>query len=140
MEYIAYLHKDRKSDFGVSFPDFPGCITAGETFEESGRNEEEALALHISGMLEDGEMMPEPSTLDDIANDPAMKKCRGNSRARRFRKESPGEYNRERDPNRQNRPAGRRSRRPAYFVRKAQDGRGKSKGTVARRSSRRAGK
>jgi predicted RNase H-like HicB family nuclease len=24
MDYIAYLHKDRKSDFGVSFPDFPG--------------------------------------------------------------------------------------------------------------------
>ena len=32
MEYIAYLHKDRKSDFGVSFPDFPGCITAGKTW------------------------------------------------------------------------------------------------------------
>jgi len=25
MDYIAYLHKDSKSDFGVSFPDFPGC-------------------------------------------------------------------------------------------------------------------
>jgi predicted RNA binding protein YcfA (HicA-like mRNA interferase family) len=23
MDYIAYLHKDRKSDFGVSFPDWP---------------------------------------------------------------------------------------------------------------------
>jgi hypothetical protein len=31
MEYIAYLHKDRDSDCGVSFPDFPGCITAGKT-------------------------------------------------------------------------------------------------------------
>jgi predicted RNase H-like HicB family nuclease len=31
MDYIAYLHKDRDSDFGVSFPDFPGCITAGKT-------------------------------------------------------------------------------------------------------------
>ncbi len=37
MEYIAYLHKDRKSDFGVSFPDFPGCITAGKTLDESAR-------------------------------------------------------------------------------------------------------
>jgi Uncharacterised protein family (UPF0150). len=33
MDYIAYLHEDRKSDFGVSFPDFPGCITAGRTLE-----------------------------------------------------------------------------------------------------------
>jgi predicted RNase H-like HicB family nuclease len=73
MEYIAYLHKDRKSDFGVSFPDFPGCITAGKTLEESRRNAEEALALHITGMMEDGETIPEPSTLDDIADDPAIK-------------------------------------------------------------------
>ena len=29
MDYIAYLHKEKASDFGVSFPDFPGCITAG---------------------------------------------------------------------------------------------------------------
>jgi predicted RNase H-like HicB family nuclease len=73
MEYIAYLHKDRKSDFGVSFPDFPGCITAGKTLEESRRNAEEALALQISGMIEDGEAIPELSTLDDIADDPAIK-------------------------------------------------------------------
>ncbi len=25
MNYIALIHKDRKSDYGVSFPDFPGC-------------------------------------------------------------------------------------------------------------------
>ena len=33
----------------------------------------EALALHIQGMSEDGETIPEPSALDDVANDPAMK-------------------------------------------------------------------
>ena len=73
MEYIAYLHKDRKSDFGVSFPDFPGCVTAGKTLEEARRMAAEALALHIQGMAEDGETIPEPSTIDDVANDPAMK-------------------------------------------------------------------
>jgi hypothetical protein len=26
MDYLPYLHKDRNSDFGVGFPDFPGCI------------------------------------------------------------------------------------------------------------------
>jgi predicted RNase H-like HicB family nuclease len=30
MDYIAYLHKESKSDFGVSFPDFPGVVTAWE--------------------------------------------------------------------------------------------------------------
>src|SRR5260370_7094419 len=73
MEYIAYLHKDRKSDFGVSFPDFPGCVTAGKTLEEARRMAAEALAFHIAGMAEDGEAIPEPSTIDDVADDPAMK-------------------------------------------------------------------
>ncbi len=26
MKYIALIHKEEKSDYGVSFPDFPGCI------------------------------------------------------------------------------------------------------------------
>jgi predicted RNase H-like HicB family nuclease len=71
MEYIAYLHKDRDSDFGVSFPDFPGCITAGRTLDEASRLAPEALALHIQGMIEDGDAVPEPSKVDDIAKDAA---------------------------------------------------------------------
>ena len=71
MEYIAYLHKDRDSDYGVSFPDFPGCITAGKTLDEASRLAPEALALHIAGMIEDGDAVPEPSKLDDVAADAA---------------------------------------------------------------------
>jgi predicted RNase H-like HicB family nuclease len=73
MEYIAYLHKDGKSDYGVSFPDFPGCITAGSTLEEARRMAVEVLSLHIEGMQHDGEAVPEPSTLDSLHKDPAMK-------------------------------------------------------------------
>jgi predicted RNase H-like HicB family nuclease len=73
MDYIAYLHKDHKSDFGVSFPDFPGCITAGRTLEEARRRAAEALSFHIVGMIEDGEKIPNPSTVDDVAGDPALK-------------------------------------------------------------------
>jgi predicted RNase H-like HicB family nuclease len=73
MEYIAYLHKDKNSDYGVSFPDFPGCVTAGATLEEARKMAAEALALHIAGMIEDGEEIPNPSSLDDLQNDPAMK-------------------------------------------------------------------
>ena len=70
MDYIAYLHKDSKSDFGVSFPDFPGCVTAGKSLEEARRRAPEALAFHIAGMLEDGEKIPKPSKMDDLAGDP----------------------------------------------------------------------
>jgi predicted RNase H-like HicB family nuclease len=64
VDYIAYLHKDRDSDFGVSFPDFLGCVTAGKTLEEARRMASEALALHIAGLIEDGDDVPAPSGFD----------------------------------------------------------------------------
>jgi predicted RNase H-like HicB family nuclease len=68
--YIALLRKDPDSDFSVDFPDFPGCITAGSTLEEARAMAEEALAFHIEGMIEDGDPIPAPSSLDEIMADP----------------------------------------------------------------------
>ena len=68
--YIGLIRKEKKSDYGVGFPDFPGCITAGKTLEEAREWAKEALDLHIWGMLEDGESIPEPSSLDKIMSDP----------------------------------------------------------------------
>lgn len=68
--YIALVHKESKTDFGVSFPDFPGCITAGKNIDEAKDMAQEALALHIRGMLEDGEQLPDPSRLEEIMSDP----------------------------------------------------------------------
>jgi predicted RNase H-like HicB family nuclease len=72
MQYIAYLHKEKKSDFGVSFPDFPGCVTAGKSLEEARRLAAEALRMHLEGLMKDGETIPEPSTLDQLAEDSAL--------------------------------------------------------------------
>jgi predicted RNase H-like HicB family nuclease len=63
--YVALLRKDAESDFGVDFPDFPGCITAGVTLEDARRMATEALALHV----EDGDAIPEPSGRDAILAD-----------------------------------------------------------------------
>jgi predicted RNase H-like HicB family nuclease len=73
MHYIAYLHKDKNSDYGVSFPDFPGCVTAGSSLEEARQMAAEALAFHIAGLREDGEPIPEPSSLDDLRDDKASR-------------------------------------------------------------------
>ena len=70
VHYIALIHKQNDSDYGVSFPDFPGCVSAGVTLEEARRMGAEALAFHIEGLVEDGEPLPEPSTLDAIMRDP----------------------------------------------------------------------
>lgn len=65
-EFIALIHKEPDSDYGVSFPDFPGCVSAGETLDEARSMAAEALALHVEGMLEDGETVPSPSSLESI--------------------------------------------------------------------------
>ena len=65
-QYVAIIHKDAGSDYGVSFPDFPGCVTAGSTLAVARRMAEEALSFHVRGMMEDSEPVPEPSSLDVI--------------------------------------------------------------------------
>jgi predicted RNase H-like HicB family nuclease len=71
VNYIALLRREPTSDYGVDFPDFPGCVTAGKSLEEARRMAAEALELHLEGMMEDREPIPEPSSLDTIMDDPA---------------------------------------------------------------------
>src|SRR5678815_3686581 len=66
MDYVAIIHKDSASDFGVSFPDFPGCITAGRTLAEAKDMAAEALSGHIAEMQAAGEAIPAPAALDDV--------------------------------------------------------------------------
>lgn len=70
VQYIALIHKEAASDYGVSFPDLPGCVTAGSTLDEARAMAEEALALHLEGLAEDGEPIPEPSSLEAVMTDP----------------------------------------------------------------------
>jgi predicted RNase H-like HicB family nuclease len=67
--YIALIHKDPDSDYGVSFPDLPGCATAGKTLDEARAMAVEALALHLEGLVEDGAALPEPATLEAVMAD-----------------------------------------------------------------------
>jgi predicted RNase H-like HicB family nuclease len=58
-----------KSGYSVFFPDLPGCISVGVTFEEARRHAAEALSLHIYGMEKDRDALPLPSDAKSI--DPA---------------------------------------------------------------------
>ena len=68
--YIALIRKEKRSDFGVSFPDFSGCVTAGRTLDEARQFAEEALSLHVEGIIAEGDDLPEPSSLESIMADP----------------------------------------------------------------------
>ena len=65
--YPALIDKDAESDFGVSFPDFPGCVSAGETLEESLLGAQEALSGHVALMIADGDALPKPTSLEEVA-------------------------------------------------------------------------
>ena len=68
-DYIGLIHKEAGSDFGVSFPDFPGVVTAGKSLDEARALAEEALAFHVEGLVADGDAIAAPSTLEEVRAD-----------------------------------------------------------------------
>jgi predicted RNase H-like HicB family nuclease len=68
--YPALLEPAEGGGFGVVFPDLPGCVSFGETYEAAVAAAEEALSLHLEGMAEDGERAPAPVGLGDPASLP----------------------------------------------------------------------
>ncbi len=64
--YFAVIHKEPDSDYGVSFPDLPGCITAGVTLEEVESMAREALSGHIEVMRDEGMEVPGPSDYEKV--------------------------------------------------------------------------
>jgi len=59
--YLVILEKS-STGYSAYVPDLPGCITVGETKEETMKHMQEAIQLHIEGMKEEGEPIPEPSS------------------------------------------------------------------------------
>ena len=64
-EYLVLIEHAEGSNYCASVPDLPGCGVCGETIEETKRLIQEAIALHIKGLVEDGLPVPEPSTQAD---------------------------------------------------------------------------
>ncbi|TXG85672.1 MAG: HicB family protein [Sphingomonadales bacterium] len=62
--YLGVIEAGEGEGYSVFFPDFPGCISAGDDMVDVTSMGMEALQLHIDMMAEDGEAIPEPSTVD----------------------------------------------------------------------------
>jgi predicted RNase H-like HicB family nuclease len=63
--YPALIGRDEGVDgYGVVFPDFPGCVSGGDTVQEAALNAAEALAMHVEGMVEADDQIPAPSAID----------------------------------------------------------------------------
>jgi len=69
--YIALIHKDADSCYGVSFPDWPGVITAGDTIDEALQQAAEVLTFAAEDWeASDGvKGIPKPRTIDELRAD-----------------------------------------------------------------------
>jgi len=49
-------------NYSAYSPDLPGCVATGKTREDAERNMREAMLMHVEGLIEDGEPVPEPES------------------------------------------------------------------------------
>ncbi len=69
--YIALIHKDADSCYGVSFPDVPGVFTAGDTIDDAIRKAAEILEFAAKDWSDlSGDKFPAPRTIDQLRTDP----------------------------------------------------------------------
>ena len=62
--YAVVIEKGRRN-YSAYVPDLPGCVSAGKTLRDVRRNIREAIRLHIDGMREDGDPIPEPTCIGE---------------------------------------------------------------------------
>lgn len=70
---IAIEPGDEQHAYGVIVPDIPGCFSAGDTLEEAYENVKEAIAFHLEGLVEDGEEIPKPTSIENHRHNPDFK-------------------------------------------------------------------
>lgn len=61
-EYTVIIEKSR-TGYSVYVPDLPGCVAAAKTVGETEKLIRGAISLHLQGMREDGDTIPEPVTI-----------------------------------------------------------------------------
>jgi predicted RNase H-like HicB family nuclease len=68
--FVAIVHKERDSAYGVTFPDAPGCFSAADDMDDLFVNAAEALELWSEGLREDGKAVPQARDLSAVRADP----------------------------------------------------------------------
>lgn len=67
LQYPVTLYPDREGGYVAQIKDLPGCLTQGETLEETMTNINEARELWIETAYESGDEIPLPSTEENYS-------------------------------------------------------------------------
>lgn len=68
--YIAIVHKDAESAYGVTFPDAPGCFAASDDIDDVFAAAAEALELWAADLRDNGLAIPPARDFSIIKADP----------------------------------------------------------------------
>ena len=60
-QYLVVMERT-STGYGVYVPDLPGCVSTGRTKEQAERNAREAIELHLEGLREEGQPIPEATS------------------------------------------------------------------------------
>lgn len=66
--FAAVFTAEADGGYSVRFPQLEGCYTQGNSFAEAQREAVDAMRLHLYGMEQDGETIPEPVLRVDAEN------------------------------------------------------------------------
>lgn len=70
MKYAVIFEKTG-TGYSAYVPDLTGCVAAGTTLEETAELIRAAVEMHLEAMREDGDPIPEPTTVAEYIAIPA---------------------------------------------------------------------
>lgn len=62
--YLVIIERAPRN-FAAYSPDLPGCVATGDTEDETLESMRQAIAMHLEGLVEQGEPIPPPTTTAD---------------------------------------------------------------------------
>lgn len=65
MHRFLIIIENTGNNYSAYSPDLPGCIATGMTHQEAEKNMYDAIKLHVDGLIEDGETIPECKTISE---------------------------------------------------------------------------
>ena len=68
---FAVIYEKTSTGYSAYIPDLPGCIAAGATFEDTAELIRGAIEIHLESMREDGDSIPERTTIAGCVAVPA---------------------------------------------------------------------
>jgi predicted RNase H-like HicB family nuclease len=62
-EYLVVIERADDGSFSAYVPDFPGCVSCGDTVDEVTDLIREAIRLHVESLTAHGEPVPQPAAV-----------------------------------------------------------------------------